>query len=92
MTTPKLKEDVEIEEKEAYISRELGALLINYETSKYYETNDTGTFIIKLIQETKTVEEMVVAICKEYEVDNVTALTDLNGFINSLKKFEILEN
>jgi len=88
----KMKDDVDVEEKEEYISRELGAILINYETSKYYETNDTGTFIIKFIQENKTVEEMVVAICKEYKVDEATALKDLNVFIDRLKELEFLED
>ena len=92
MAKPKLKEDVDVEEKEAYISRELGAILINYETSKYYETNDTGTFIIKLLQGNKTVEEIVKAVCAEYKVDQKTALADLNVFLDTLRKFELIDD
>jgi len=87
----KLKEDVDVEEKEAYISRELGAVIMDYETSKYYETNDTGTFIVKLIQSSKTAEVILETICKEYEVDQATARADLNDFLEKLKKFELLE-
>ncbi|NVM55494.1 MAG: PqqD family protein [Candidatus Helarchaeota archaeon] len=92
MSKLKLKEDVDVEEKEEYISRELGAILINYETSKYYETNDTGTYIIKLLQAAKTAEEIVEAICKDYEVDQTTALTDLNEFLDILKKYDLIED
>ncbi len=91
MSKLKLKEDVEIQEKEAYISRELGAIIINYETSKYYETNDTATFIIKLLQSSKTEEEIIDAICDEYTVDRTAALEDFNNFIDKLKRYGLVE-
>ncbi|MHA1264041.1 MAG: PqqD family protein [Candidatus Helarchaeota archaeon] len=87
----KLKEDVEIEEKEAYISRELGAVLINYETNIFYETNDTATFIIKQIQEGKNQEAILKAILREYDIDETTATADLTQFLNILKRLELIE-
>ena len=87
----KLKEDIDIEEKEAYISRELGAILVDYATSKFYETNDTATFIINLIQNKKTLEEIMKSICEQYEVDQEVARTDLISFLAELKKYELLE-
>lgn len=88
----KLSEDVEIEEKEEYISRELGAVLVNYQTTKFYETNDTGTFIIKLIQGSKTTDEIVAAICAEYDVDQTTAQADVTEFLGKLKQYELIED
>jgi hypothetical protein len=93
MARPKIKEEVDIEEKEAYISRELGAVLIDYETGKYYETNDTATFFITLLRNAriKTVDQMIDMICNEYEVDRDTALQDFNELLEKLEKLGLLE-
>ena len=91
MSRPKLKEEIEIEEKEAYISRELGAIIVDYDTTKYYETNDTGTFIIKMLHESKTEEEIVKAISEEYEIDIETIKQDLTIFLEQLKNCGLLE-
>lgn len=91
MERVKLKEDIVLEEKEGYISREAGAILLDYETSKYYEINETGTAIIRLIQKGKTVDGMVEDICNEYEVSQEEALNDINEFLEKLKKYTLLE-
>ncbi|HUX99029.1 MAG TPA: PqqD family protein [Candidatus Deferrimicrobium sp.] len=93
MARPKIKEEVDIEKKEAYISRELGAVLIDYETGKYYETNDTGTFIVTLLRNAriKTVDQMIDMICEEYEVDRDIALQDFNEFVEKLEKYGLIE-
>ena len=91
MATIKLKEDIDIEEKEAYISREIGAVIIDYETNKFYESNDTGTRIVQLLQESKTLEEIVAIICQEYETDSETVQTDLDEFIEKLRKYKLVE-
>jgi len=87
----KLKEDIVIEEKESYISREAGAVLLNYETNKYYETNETGTTIINLIKTEKTVEDIVKNICDGYEVDEEEAFNDISEFLEKLKKYSLIE-
>jgi hypothetical protein len=91
MAKLKLKEDIELEEKQGYISREAGALLLDYETNKYYEINETGTTIIKLLQKHKTVEEIMNVICEEYTVNREVALNDVNEFLKKLKKYTLIE-
>ncbi len=91
MAKLKLKEDIELEEKQGYISREAGALLLDYETNKYFEINETGTTIIKLLQKHKTVEEIMNVICEEYTVNRDVALNDVNEFLKKLKKYTLIE-
>ena len=91
MGNPRLKEDVDIEEKEAYIARELGAILIDYETNKFYETNDTATRILQLLQEFKSASEIIEIICNEYDIDQDTVQQDVNEFIEKLGKYKLLE-
>ena len=91
MVTVSGQEDIDIEEKEAYISREIGAVIIDYETNKFYETNDTGTRIVQLLRESKAAEEIIAAICQEYEVDSETAQTDLDEFFEKLRKYKLVE-
>lgn len=91
MAKMKLKEDIELEEKQGYISREAGSLLLDYETNKYYEINETGTMIIKLLQKHKTLEETLNALSEEYSVPRDVALNDVNEFLGKLKKYTLLE-
>ncbi len=87
----KLKEDIEIEEKEAYISREIGALIIDYETNKFYETNGTGTRIMQLLQENKTFDEIIDVLYEEYDVEREAVYNDVKEFLEKLKKYNLLE-
>ncbi len=91
MVSWKVKEDIGIEEKEAYISRDSGAILIDYETSKFYEANGTGTRILQLLQASKTKEEIIASICDEYEVDPETFGQDLDEFVEKLRTYELLD-
>jgi hypothetical protein len=91
MVSWKLKEDLDIEEKEAYISRDSGAVLVDYETSKFYEANGTGTRIMQLLQASKTKEEIITSICDEYEVDPEIFEQDLDEFVEKLRKYELLD-
>ena len=91
MAKMKLKEEIELEEKQGYISREAGALLLDYETNKYYEINETGTTIIKLLQKHKAIEEILNALCEEYTVTREVALNDVNEFLQKLKKYTLIE-
>jgi hypothetical protein len=91
MVKMKLKEEIDLEEKQGYISREAGALLLDYETNKYYEINETGTTIIKLLQKHKTSEEILNTLCEEYTVVREVALRDLDEFLMKLKKYTLIE-
>jgi methyltransferase-like protein len=55
-----------------------------------YTLNETGTFIWELIDGKKSVEDLIEAVIKEYDVDSITATTDVYSFINNLNKYLII--
>ena len=54
-------------------------------------TNETGAFLFGLMQEEFTCEAVAEALCKEYDVDFETALSDVEEFVAILSEKEILE-
>lgn len=54
--------------------------------------NPVGTFIWKLLETDKTVEELTDAVVKEYEIDNATAQKDICVYINKLREKGIIED
>ena len=52
--------------------------------------NETGAFLFKLLQEDVSIEQLVEALCQEYEVDQRQAKEDVDSFVQSLKKYRII--
>ena len=61
------------------------------ETGNSFTVNGTGLFVIKLLKEGKSEEEIVSALCSEYEVSEEEARRDLLDFVEQLRVFGILE-
>ena len=53
--------------------------------------NEIGAFLWELLQEETTIEELVAAVLKEYEVDEKTAREDIEEFIDRLAAGNVLE-
>lgn len=53
--------------------------------------NEVGELIWSMLQEEKSVTEIVNTILDEYEIDEDTALADVNEFIGLLKQNNIVE-
>lgn len=87
----KLKSEIEMEESSSYISRTKGAIVVDYDTSKYYEVNEVGVLILKKLKKDTTIEALVKAICEEFEVDKETATKDVKDFVLKLEKFGFIE-
>ena len=47
--------------------------------------NETATYILKAIMETKTEKEILENIVKEYNIDYETAKNDLDSYLKLLK-------
>lgn len=54
-------------------------------------TNETGAFLFELMQDEFTLESVADALCKEYDVDFDTALSDVQDFAATLSEKEIFE-
>ncbi|MBO4251393.1 MAG: PqqD family protein [Clostridia bacterium] len=48
--------------------------------------NETGAFLWKILETGGTKEDLVSKLCAEYEVDENTAATDVDKFINNLSE------
>jgi len=87
----KLKSEIDMEEKESYIARTKGALVVDYDTSKFFEANETGAVVLKMLKKETTIEEITNAIFDEFDIDKETALSDVKEFVAKLEKFGLLE-
>lgn len=84
--------------KEGYILREvagsyvvlpLGDATIDF--NGMASLNETGSFLFEKMQQEITEEELVNALLERYEIDEETAKTDVNNFVNKLKGAGIIE-
>jgi len=53
--------------------------------------SETGAFLLKQMEEEKTVQELLHLLVNNYEVDEQTAAADLNEFLEQLESEGILE-
>lgn len=60
-------------------------------TGESYTTNEMGLFIIQLLKENKSGEEIINAIMEEFEVDSVTAGRDLYEYLDFLKREQMMD-
>lgn len=81
-----------------YVIREIAGEYIIVPTGKaamklngMITVNETGVFLWKELQEGTTEEELVSAMCEEFDVDEVTARADVREFLEKLSAEEILE-
>jgi len=61
------------------------------ETGNSYTVNQTGLFILELLKEGKSQDEIVDALTKEFEVSPEEAQRDLIDFLEQLRLFGLLE-
>lgn len=67
-----------------------GAVIFETLTEKVFVTNETGKDILQLLQEGKTIDDIITTLEKEYG-ENSHVKTDVIDFIDELKKNNILE-
>ncbi len=87
----KLKSEVDMEEKGSYIARTEGAVVVDYETSKFFEANEAGAILLKNLKKETTIEALADIIYAEFEVDKETALKDVKEFVSKLEKLGLIE-
>ena len=61
------------------------------ETGNSYTVNKTGLFIIKLLKEGKSEEEIVKALSEKFDVSEEDARRDLVDFVEQLRLYGLLE-
>ncbi|PKM66612.1 MAG: PqqD family protein [Firmicutes bacterium HGW-Firmicutes-2] len=71
------------------IDGELG--MMSEEKGKYYTLDFIGTRVWELIEQSLTVDQLVVILMKEYDVDRLTCEVDLIELLEKLLKEELIK-
>lgn len=53
--------------------------------------NESGAFLWKQLETEKSENELLTAMLDEYDVDEATAKTDINEFLNSMRQANLLK-
>ena len=83
--------------KDGYILREIaGSFVVIPESGDMVldgiiTLNESGAFLFNLLKEEQTKDQLLNAMLKEYNIDNLTAEKDLNLFLERLNKTDIVE-
>jgi hypothetical protein len=67
------------------------AVILNLKTGTYHSLNPVGARIWQLIQEPKTVREILNTLCTEYDVDVNVCEQDLQDLITKLEVAQLIE-
>ena len=61
-----------------------------YESNGLFLLTEVGAFLWDLLPEAKETEELVSAVCGEYDIDQATAREDIQAFLKKLATMGIL--
>lgn len=61
-----------------------------YESNGLFLLTEVGAFLWDLLPEAKDTEELVSAVCGEYDIDQATAREDIQAFLKKLATMGIL--
>ncbi len=59
-------------------------------TGNSFTTNETGLFILQLLKEGKSPEEIVRELVNQYDVDEQEAERDVLDFMEKLRRYKLL--
>ena len=85
----KVKQDFMVKKiLDDYIVVPVGEELVNFDAM--ITLNETGAFLWEQLQEEKTEEELIKALCAEYDVSQDVAESDISEFIGLLQQAKVL--
>ena len=61
------------------------------ELSGIISLNEVGKFLFQQLNQEQTEQSLVAALVEEYEVDPITAQTDVKEFLDHLRKFNLIQ-
>jgi Coenzyme PQQ synthesis protein D (PqqD) len=73
----------------SYVAGEV--VILNLKTGTYHSLNPVGARIWQLIQEPKTVREIINTLCIEYDVELNVCERDLQELLKSLEAAHLIE-
>lgn len=67
-----------------------GAVVLHMRTKRYYSLNETGVAIWSMLEERRSVEEIVSSLTATYEIDRDSATTAVASMLAELASVELL--
>ena len=80
-----------ITKEQVWCNMEEAAVILNTRDGKYYELNPVGASFWKLIQEPRTVDEIMAMLLEEYEVERNELEQDLYELVHELLAKELVD-
>lgn len=84
--------------KSGFVTRRIGDKIVGIAVGKRTKEfngmitiNETGEYIWKCLETETTTEQIVSKLMKEYSIDETTALSAVNSFVDKLKEFNLLD-
>ena len=65
-------------------------IVLDLPNSQYFAITGVGSMVFQLLGEERSVDDLVAAIVSEYEVDETTARTDVEVFLDRLRQAQLL--
>ena len=59
-------------------------VMMSIERGNYYGVGGIGPYVWQLLETPRTTAELIDDICQEFEVDQITALADVESFLADL--------
>lgn len=84
--------DVQITQNPELVAANMDGELVmmSIERGEYFGIGGVGTRLWELLAEPTTIEQLVAAICAEYDIDESTCQTDIIAFIEQLLSNELV--
>ncbi len=73
----------------SYVVIPVSSILVDFDGM--ITLNETGVFLWHLLEEERTLEELVSAMLKEYDVDEATAREGIGAFLDKMRALKALE-
>jgi len=67
------------------------SIILNVENGQYYELNSSSSLIWKLINEGKSVAEIISTITEEFDIEDLDINESVTKFINSCTRLNFIQ-
>jgi hypothetical protein len=67
------------------------AVILDLETSRYLQVNETGTLLLRLLRAGTSRQGLVHALQADFDLEQEQAATDVEAFLTSLADLDLIE-